>query len=165
LAGGKERQDSVKNGLDALGQTLDVDDIVIIHDAVRPMVSEELIDKTIDECRIHDAATLGVPVKDTLKAVSKDGWIYETPDRKHFWLSQTPQAFKKGIIFEAYKRAYEENFYGTDDAALVERIGISVRMVFGSYKNIKITTPEDIVFAEYLLKRRYKEKFMLKAEE
>jgi 2-C-methyl-D-erythritol 4-phosphate cytidylyltransferase len=154
LAGGQERQDSVKNGIFALGPQAASDDIVVIHDAVRPFVTEELILKSIDECRRYGAVTLGVPVKDTVKRVDTQGVVENTVDRAVFWLTQTPQTFKKSIIMEAYGRAGEEGFRGTDDASLVERIGVGVRMIFGSYENIKITTPEDMEYGEFILRKR-----------
>jgi 2-C-methyl-D-erythritol 4-phosphate cytidylyltransferase len=154
LAGGEERQDSVRNGLFALGQEVDDDDIIVIHDAVRPLVTEDLILRVIDECRKQGAAVLGVPVKDTVKSIFPEGIIKSTLERRGIWLAQTPQVFKKGIITEAYRRAYEDGLYGTDDAVLVERIGIDVKMVLGSYDNIKITTPEDLKYAEWIFKTR-----------
>jgi len=158
LAGGQERQDSVRKGIFALGPHAESDDIVVIHDAVRPFVTEELILKSIDECRRYGAVTLGVPVKDTVKQVDAEGVVGRTVDRAVFWLTQTPQTFRMSIISEAYGRAYEEGFRGTDDASLVERIGVGVRMIFGSYENIKITTPEDHEYAEYLVKKRLRAK-------
>lgn len=158
VEGGKKRQDSVKNGILALGHGAADDDIVIIHDAVRPFVTETLILKSIEECRKCGAVTLGVPVKDTVKQVNAEGIVGKTVDRAVFWLTQTPQTFWKSIIAEAYGRAGDEGFYGTDDASLVERIGKDVRMIFGSYENIKITTPEDLEYGEYVLKKRQKTK-------
>jgi 2-C-methyl-D-erythritol 4-phosphate cytidylyltransferase len=154
LPGGEERQDSVRNGIFALGSEASDEDIVVIHDAVRPFITDALIRKSIDECRQCGAVTLGVPVKDTIKQVDAEGIVGRTGDRSAFWLTQTPQTFRKPIIMEAYRRAYEDGFYGTDDASLVERTGIAVRMIFGSYDNIKITTPEDLEYGEYLLRRR-----------
>jgi 2-C-methyl-D-erythritol 4-phosphate cytidylyltransferase len=97
---------------------------------------------------------VGVPVKDTVKQVDQDGWILETLNRQMLWLTQTPQAFKRLIIQEAYQRAYQDHFYGTDDASLVERMGHPVRMIPATYENIKITTPEDLLLAELLMKTR-----------
>jgi 2-C-methyl-D-erythritol 4-phosphate cytidylyltransferase len=156
LAGGEERQDSVRNGIFSLGPQAASDDIVVIHDAVRPFVTEDLIMASIDACRKYGAVTLGVPVKDTVKRVDAQGVVENTVDRAVFWLTQTPQTFRKSIIMEAYGRAGEEGFRGTDDASLVERIGVNVQMIFGSYENIKITTPEDMEYGEYLLSRRSK---------
>ncbi len=154
LVGGKERQDSVKIGLDVLGPATAEGDVVLVHDAVRPFVTSEHVSQAIEQCLCHDAVTLGVPVKDTVKVVGRDGVVVDTLRRDGLWLTQTPQAFKKKVLREAYRRAYEENFYGTDDAVLVERMGIPVKVVPGSYENIKITTQEDLEYADYLINRR-----------
>jgi 2-C-methyl-D-erythritol 4-phosphate cytidylyltransferase len=151
LPGGKERQDSVKKGLDAAGDDYDV---VVIHDGVRPFISEELIRLSVLEACMEEAVTTGVPVKDTVKMVDQGGWIMETLSRNRLWLTQTPQAFKREVIKEAYRSAYDDHFYGTDDASLVERIGVRVKMLRGSYENIKITTQEDLLFAEGFMKGR-----------
>ncbi len=154
LVGGKERQDSVKRGLDALGEAEAEDDVVVVHDAVRPFVTVEQVSRAVEQCSSHGAVTLAVPVKDTVKDVGIDGLVVDTLRRDGLWLTQTPQAFKKMVLREAYRRAYEENFYGTDDAVLVERMGIPVKVVPGSYENIKITTQEDLEYADYLINRR-----------
>ncbi len=150
LAGGKERQDSVRNGINALGND---HDIVVIHDGVRPFISEELVHTAILEASRAQAVTVGVPVKDTVKSIDRHGIVAETLDRKHLWLTQTPQAFERDIIRKAYEAAYRDNYYGTDDASLVERIGVKVMMIRGSYDNIKITTQDDIMLAEILIRR------------
>lgn len=150
VPGGKERQDSVRAGLEALPEGADV---VAVHDAVRPFVSPGLIRDVIREAAAFSAAVLGVPVKDTVKRVTRDKVISGTLDRNELWLTQTPQAFRTGVILEAYRRAYEEGFYATDEAALVERTGVKVRMVPGSYENVKITTADDIRYAEFLMAR------------
>lgn len=151
LAGGRQRQDSVKNGLDAVGSDYD---IVVIHDGVRPLVSEDFIHQAVLKALKEKAVTFGVPVRDTVKTVDNEGWVGETLNREGLWLTQTPQAFEREIIKRAYQVAYEDHFYGTDDASLVERIGIKVRMISGSDDNIKITTRDDIGWGEFLLKRR-----------
>ena len=150
LAGGTERQDSVRNGINALGRD---HDIVVIHDAVRPFISEELLLSTILEASKEKAVTVGVPVKDTVKSIDGRGWITETLNRDNLWLTQTPQAFKRDVIIRAHEEAYKDNYYGTDDASLVERTGITVKMIRGSYDNIKITTKDDIMLAEVLIKK------------
>jgi 2-C-methyl-D-erythritol 4-phosphate cytidylyltransferase len=96
--------------------------------------------------------TVGVPVKDTVKSIDRHGIVMETLNRNHLWLTQTPQAFEREIIREAYEAAYRDNFYGTDDASLVERMGVKVTMIRGSYDNIKITTKDDVMLAEILTK-------------
>lgn len=151
VAGGRQRQDSVKNGLDVVS---DEYEIVLIHDGVRPFVSKELINLSVRKAFEEDAVTLGVPVKDTVKSVDGDGLITKTFKRNTLWLIQTPQVFKSEIVKKAYQKACEDNFYGTDDASLVEHINVSVKMIAGSYNNIKITTPEDLEFGEFLLKAR-----------
>lgn len=150
LEGGRERQDSVRAGLDAVPADTD---IVAVHDAVRPFVSAEMIREVLNEAALSSAAILGVPVKDTVKRVDGKGCVTGTVDRKDLWLTQTPQAFRREIILKAYNRAYEDGFYATDDASLVERIGVKVKMVLGSYENIKLTTAEDFQFARFLMER------------
>lgn len=150
LAGGRERQDSVRAGLEAVPADTE---IVAVHDAVRPFVSGDMIREVLDQAALSSAATLGVPVKDTVKKVDEANSVVGTIDRKDLWLTQTPQAFRLDVIKEAYIRAYEDGFYATDDASLVERIGVKVKMVMGSYENIKITTAEDFHFAQFLMNK------------
>ena len=148
IPGGKERQDSVRAGI----ETLDRDtDIVIVHDAVRPFITAKLIEDCIRAAAEEGAATVGVPVKDTVKEVGADGRVMRTCDRNLLWLTQTPQAFRRDIIENAHRAAVRDGYRGTDDTSLVERLGIAVRMIRGDYGNIKITTPEDLVIAEALL--------------
>lgn len=147
VAGGSERQYSVYNGLKAAGSC----DIVLIHDGVRPFVKPKDIEKCIEKANECDACVLGVPVKDTIKLCDSEGIIKSTPDRSLLWSAQTPQCFKYSLILDAYKKAEKENYLGTDDSSLAERMGIKVKMVMGSYDNIKITTPEDIVAGESIL--------------
>ena len=139
--GGKERQDSVYNGLKLLDEKCDV---VLIHDGARPFVSDKIIDKSIEEAKEHKAIVVGVPVKDTIKVIDNDKNIVDTPNRSVLWAVQTPQTFDYNILIDAYKDAFKNKFYGTDDAMLVERIGYKVKMLEGSYNNIKITTQEDL---------------------
>jgi 2-C-methyl-D-erythritol 4-phosphate cytidylyltransferase len=148
IPGGKERQDSVRAGIEALDPDAGV---VIIHDAVRPFITFEMISQCIRAAREEGAVTVGVPLKDTVKEVAPDGRVMRTCDRSLLWLTQTPQAFRRDIIENAHRAAVRDGFSGTDDTALVERLGIAVRMIRGDYSNIKITTPEDLVIAEALL--------------
>ena len=148
VAGGAERQDSVRNGLQACAA--DPDDIVLIHDGVRPLLEAKLIDEVIATVREQGACLVGVPVKDTIKQVV-DGRIQGTPERSQLWQAQTPQAFRYGQIVEAYEQARQDGFRGTDDASLVEHLGQPVTMITGSYRNIKITTPEDLLLARAFL--------------
>jgi 2-C-methyl-D-erythritol 4-phosphate cytidylyltransferase len=148
LPGGKERQDSVRAGVEALDRETD---LVVIHDAVRPFITVELISQCIRTAGDEGAVTVGVPAKDTVKEVAPDGRVARTCDRSLMWLTQTPQAFRREIIENAHRAAARDGFRGTDDTSLVERLGIAVRMIRGEYSNIKITTPEDLVVAEALL--------------
>ncbi len=145
VEGGKERQDSVYNGLKALPKDAD---IVVIHDGVRPFIPVKIIENSIEAAAECDAVGVAVPVKDTIKVVDDKSVVKTTPDRKALWAIQTPQTFKYDVIMKAYEKAMEDGFYGTDDTVLVERMGLPVKIIEGSYENIKITTPEDIIFAE-----------------
>ena len=146
VAGGKERQHSVLNGLRFLDGAAE-DDVVLIHDGVRPLVPADLLRRSIDVAREYEGALAAVPVKDTVKVVT-EGLVTGTPPRESLWLAQTPQAFRYGVIRSAHEIAEAEGFLGTDDASLVERLGDRVHVVIGDYRNIKITTPDDLVLAE-----------------
>lgn len=148
VEGGEERQASVYNGLMAVDKRCE---IVLIHDGARPFISRSIIAKGIKEAKIHKAVGIAVPVKDTIKVVDEDNFIINTPERKTLWGIQTPQIFDYDLITMAHKKAIEDDFIGTDDCVLVERCGSRVKLVEGSYKNIKITTPEDLIIAEALL--------------
>lgn len=149
-AGGKARQDSVRKGLEMVDSG---DDVVVIHDGVRPFVTQELIARSIGEAARSGAVVPIVPSADTVKMIDNDGRVLDTLDRGTLRLAQTPQAFKREIILEAFEDAYREGFYGTDDASLVERMGVTVRTIPGLPYNIKITTSEDLLFGEFLLER------------
>ncbi len=151
VVGGKERQDSVQNGLHKLEKDASV---VIIHDGVRPFVTLEMIKEIVDHAKKGECVTVGVPLKDTVKEVNEKGMVVHTLERSRLWAIQTPQAFPVKVLRRVYEDSYKQNFYGTDDATLVERAGGKVRVIMGSYNNIKITTPEDLLFAEEILKRR-----------
>ena len=144
VAGGATRQDSVGNGLHGCGAA--ADDLVIIHDGARPLLSAAELDALLDAAVASGAATLGVPVKDTIKRVHA-GVIVATPERSSLWQVQTPQAFRFWLLRAAHSQACADNFVATDDAMLVERLDHPVTMVAGSYRNIKITTPEDLAIA------------------
>jgi 2-C-methyl-D-erythritol 4-phosphate cytidylyltransferase len=171
--GGRERQDSVLKGLDMVE---DENSVVVIHDGVRPLVEKDLIENALKELLIllHpieksgkerpvsksskkglagiDGIVLGVPLKDTIKE-AEDGIITKTLKRGSLWAIQTPQIFPYKTISSAYSSTMKEGFYSTDDSALVERCGGRVKIIMGSYRNIKITTPEDLGFAEFLISR------------
>lgn len=150
VPGGKERQNSVMNGLAAMKDRLQADDVVLIHDGVRPLVTEQLLAESIQTACSYDGALVAVPAKDTIKTV-RDEIVTGTPPRETLWQAQTPQSFRYSVICEAYHSAEAAGFMGTDDASLVERLGGTVRIVRGDYRNIKITTPEDLVLAEAFL--------------
>lgn len=152
IEGGLERQDSVYNGLRELSPQTD---IVVIHDGVRPFVTKEIIKKSIEAAKRYKAVGVAVPVKDTIKVVGDGNIIKQTPNRKDLWAMQTPQTFKYDLILKAHEEARKDNFFGTDDAMLVERLGLPVRIIEGAYENIKITTPEDIIIAETFLTLGY----------
>ena len=148
VIGGDRRQDSVYCGI----KELDVDtDIVVVHDGVRPFVSQNTISEAIRLAMFADGVVTAVPVKDTIKNVDCEGIIMSTPDRSTMWYAQTPQVFKRRILEEAYIRAYNDKFTGTDESSLVERLGYKVKIVEGTSDNIKITTKEDLLFAEVIL--------------
>jgi 2-C-methyl-D-erythritol 4-phosphate cytidylyltransferase len=152
VCGGKKRQDSVYLGLKACpGNT----SVVAIHDAVRPLVTVEKISESIRMCEEKKAVVLAVPPKDTVKR-GEGGWVISTLDRDKLWLTQTPQVFEYGLILDAYQKAEEDGFAGTDDSILVERLGYEVAILQGDYENIKITTAEDLAVAEMILGRKSK---------
>jgi 2-C-methyl-D-erythritol 4-phosphate cytidylyltransferase len=147
VAGGINRSDSVKCGLKALSPDTD---IVLVHDAARPFVDSPMIDRLMATLKKNKAATVGVPIKFTVKKINcKTLDIIETPTRELLWEAQTPQGFHKDVLVKAHARKFKEE--ATDDAMMVERMGGKVKMVMGSYRNIKITTPEDIILARQLL--------------
>lgn len=147
--GGKERQDSVFNGLKSVDKQCE---IVLIHDGARPFVTNEIIDNCIECAKENKCAIVGVPVKDTIKIVNENGDVCDTPNRNTLWAIQTPQTFNYELIVEAHEKAKKENYYGTDDSMLMEHFGYNVKVVEGSYNNIKITTPEDLKIGEEILR-------------
>lgn len=157
IEGGKERSDSVYNGLKMLDKDTD---IALIHDGVRPFIDKQLIKNSIDCARRFGACVVGVPVKATMKEVTTlprhhvtgQFVVAKTIDRKNLWEIQTPQVFRKDLVLEAYERF--RNMPATDDSMLVEKLGVKVKVIMGSYKNIKITTPEDLVLAKAIAKNR-----------
>ena len=145
--GGATRQESVINGVKQISKEAE---LVAVHDGARPLVKPEHIEKVIKDASVFGGATLGVPVKDTIKTVN-DGLISDTPPRKFLYITQTPQIFKRQLYFEGIDFALEHGLDFTDDCQLVEAIGGKVAMTTGDYTKIKITTPEDIKLAEVLL--------------
>jgi len=152
VAGGAERQDSVRNGLTALQEdgALAADDIVLIHDGARPLLDAELIPQIIAAAHQSGACIVAIPAKDTIKQV-QNRQILSTPDRSSLWQAQTPQAFRFELILSANENAEQTGFRGTDDASLVEHLGEPVTLLEGNSRNLKITTPEDLLIAEALL--------------
>ena len=141
--GGERRQDSVAVGLSRLGEC----EWVVIHDGVRPLVTEDMIKNGLKAAEETGAAAAAVPVTDTIKVAGEDGVVLQTPPRQNLWAMQTPQVFRHYIIAEAYRKTTGDV---TDDASLVEQAGYKVKLYMGSYDNIKITTPEDLALAEVL---------------
>jgi len=148
VAGGDERQDSVANGLGELPEECE---IVIVHDGVRPFISISKIQEVVAAARKKGAAILAVPVKDTVKR-GRDGCVEETLERDSLWAVQTPQGFRTDWIRAAYEKARQDGYSGTDDAALLERCGYRVTIVEGEERNVKITSPEDLAWAEFRIK-------------
>ena len=151
--GGSERQYSIANGLKLLP---DDAKIILVHDAARPLVSLRTINEVIDAAKKFGGAIAAVPAKDTIKIIDSEGFVKYTPPRKDLVAVQTPQGFCREILLQAYNKAAEENFLGTDDSSLVERLGVRIKIVTSSYENIKITTPEDIKIAETFLRSEIK---------
>ena len=147
VIGGKERQDSVFNALEAMEKA----NIVLIHDGARPFISEKLIEEGIKYANIYGAAAPGVTPKDTIKIKNEDNISVDTPDRNTLVAVQTPQCFKYDEIYQCHRKIKEENAIVTDDTSVVERYGHKVYLYEGDYTNIKITTPEDLILAERLI--------------
>jgi 2-C-methyl-D-erythritol 4-phosphate cytidylyltransferase len=151
IIGGQKRQDSVHQALKRI--SVRDSDIIIVHDGVRPFVETKKISQVIKACKEFDAAVLAVQPKDTIRRSSGGGFFDQTLDRTALWLVQTPQAFKAKLLMKAFEKAYKDRFYSTDEAALVERLGVKARIVEGSYDNIKITTQEDLEFGTLIFER------------
>ncbi|HHV62947.1 MAG TPA: 2-C-methyl-D-erythritol 4-phosphate cytidylyltransferase [Firmicutes bacterium] len=151
IPGGAERQMSVYLGLLVTDAACD---IVMIHDGARPLITLDAITSVINEAAAWGAAVVATPVKDTIKLSDSQGFVKSTLDRSRLWAVQTPQAFRRELLLCAYEKAHNDGFLGTDDSVLVERLGWKVKLVPGSYENIKITTPEDIPLAEAILRRK-----------
>jgi len=154
VAGGAERSDSVLAGLEAVEGPCD---LVAVHDAARPLVKTEDAAKTVRVAARFGAAVLAVPVTDTIKQATDQGFVLNTPDRRRLWAAQTPQCFEYNVLLDAHRAANQEGLTATDDASLVERLGVSVVLVPGDYGNIKITTPMDLERARLILRSRLKE--------
>lgn len=155
IEGGIERYHSVYNGLNSITCA----DYVLIHDGARPFITMDMIERTIKDVREYDACVVGVPSKDTVKIVNEDGIVMDTPDRDKVWSVQTPQAFSYNLIKQAYDLLYNserENLKITDDAMVVEHtLNKPVKLVMGEYSNIKITTPDDLIIGEGILRKKW----------
>lgn len=152
VTGGDERYQSVWNGL----QQVSNEGYVFIHDGARPFVDEDMLNRLYDAVEIYKACVVGMPVKDTIKVISEEGFAIETPNRKYLWMIQTPQVFESALIKKAYTKSRKEtSIEVTDDAMVVEQmLKHPIKMVEGSYENIKITTPEDLEIAEVFARRK-----------
>lgn len=146
-SGGQRRQDSVLCGLQALSPC----EWVVIHDGARPCLDVAILQRGLEAAQESGAAVAGVPVKDTIKVVSPEGSVEATPDRAGLWAAQTPQVFRLDVLLDAHRRCTEPV---TDDAMMVESMGGQVKMFTGSYENLKVTTPEDLLLAEVFLQAR-----------
>jgi 2-C-methyl-D-erythritol 4-phosphate cytidylyltransferase len=149
VAGGADRQESVRRGMRAFPVPPGV---ILVHDAVRPFVSKRVIAEVIKGAVRYGGAVVGVRVTDTIKTGHTGGYYGKTLDRSNLWAVQTPQGFRRSVLERAHERAARTGFVGTDEASLVERIGLRVRIVEGDYGNIKITTREDLKLAKMKLK-------------
>lgn len=149
IKGGKTRQKSVMNGLKAA-----CGDIVLIHDGARALVNDEEINNVLDDCIEFGAAAAGVPCKDTLKCIDEEGFIKNTIDRDRTYMIQTPQAFQRETILKMHRIAEAESFNATDDCMIAEHYGMKIKISDGSYENIKLTTPEDMIIGERILRKR-----------
>ena len=154
IEGGSDRQESVEN---ALAHVFGVE-LVAVHDAVRPFVTAAQIAECCKTAVNYGGAVLGIPARDTIKECDRKGFVKSTPDRSSLWQCQTPQVFKVDVFKEAFRHAKDTGFRGTDDASIVEHMGGVVRMVQGDASNIKITYPQDMIFAEILIERENKNK-------
>ncbi len=151
VEGGKERQDSVYNGLKYLKDHAAGSDMILIHNGVNPFVDEKTILDSIAAAKEHGASVVGFRARDTIKEVSTDGFVKKTLDRSKLWQVQTPQVIRYGLAMEAFNDAFENKILGTDDVMLVERLGKNVKVVECPYENIKITLPNDMEFADRIL--------------
>ena len=151
IGGGSTRQQSVYNGLQALPITAKK---VLVHDGARCLITPELFDRCADLIRHTQGLIAAVPVKDTIKVVDENGIIQSTPQRSQLWAAQTPQAFDVKLLKECHKKAVELGWEVTDDAALFEKCGLTVQVVTGEETNLKVTTPQDLAIAEFILKSR-----------
>lgn len=147
---GTRRQDSVYNGLQALGAE---SALVCVHDSARPCITQPLVQRVISAAREHGAATAGMPVKFTVKECNHNQFVTNTPDRSFFWEIQTPQVIKRTLLDQGFAHAHQHQSHVTDDVSLVELLNLPVKLVEGCYTNLKITTPDDLVMSDYFLNK------------
>lgn len=155
VAGGEHRQDSVRHGVQEVGEEAD---LVLVHDAVRPLITADLVERVIRRAGEVGAAIVAIPMRDTVKQIGPEGMIEVTVDRGQLWLAQTPQVFRTKVLREAHRKAHLENFHATDDAQLLEWLGHPVAVVDGSEENIKVTRPEDLAIGEAILAARQRQR-------
>lgn len=151
VSGGNTRQQSVSAGVAQISGSAAY---IAVHDGARPLIHPKMIDAVVDDAFNNRASVLGIPIKDTIKRINQSGFIDFTPDRSVLWAVQTPQVFERGLYCQAMEQAVQEHGDYTDDCQLVEHIGVKVHICPGDYSNLKITTPEDVLFAEAILKNR-----------
>ncbi|MCG8366916.1 MAG: 2-C-methyl-D-erythritol 4-phosphate cytidylyltransferase [Pseudanabaenales cyanobacterium] len=151
IPGGATRQESVYNGLQALPADAEQ---VLIHDGARCLATPELFSRCVDALQTCSGLIAAIPVKDTIKVVDADGFIQDTPDRSQLWAAQTPQGFQVEILKQCHEKGRQLDWEVTDDAALFEKCGLSVRIVAGEETNLKVTTPVDLAIAEWILRQR-----------
>jgi len=149
VEGGEERQDSVYNGIRALDAK--DDDIILIHNGVNPFISSDLISKVVDSAKVGGACAVAYRAKDTIKEVDEEGFVLKTLDRSRLWQMQTPQAAKYRVLVRAFVKAYNDDYYGTDDVELIERLGGSIKIIECGRENFKITMPMDLENARFFL--------------
>jgi 2-C-methyl-D-erythritol 4-phosphate cytidylyltransferase len=149
VPGGKRRQDSVRAGLDHLESAARY---VAVHDAARPLITAEQIERVFTQCQIHGAAVLAGPINDTLKRADADLLVTESVDRQELYAMQTPQMFERALIDDAYRAVYAENILVTDEVSALERLGRKITLVLNDDFNFKITYPRDLSLAEFVLK-------------
>ena len=156
VAGGETRQESVFNGLQSIPSDTD---IVMVHDCARPFVTEEMIERSLEAAKKWGAATVAMPVNNTIKEADDQGFVVSTLDRQRLWSIQTPQTFRYDLLLQAHLYARDNNIHVTDDASLIEKLGKNkVKLVMGTSENIKITTPSDLVIAKAILESRKRAK-------
>lgn len=153
VRGGNSRGESVKNGLKACNNN---SKIVLVHDGARPLIKPSTIDEVVDGVEEEDVAAVGIKLSDSVKVIDSEGYAVSSIDREKIIRIQTPQGFKKEIILKAYEKAEEEGYEGTDDCSLTEIMGYRTKIIYPSYVNIKLTSPEDVTLATAVLRERGK---------